>query len=515
MENILALYIRLSLDDGDLDENKIWSNSVQNQIAYLRNYLMINSEVKTGEVRQFIDDGHTGTNLERPALQEMLDLVRQGKVKCIVVKDLSRFGRNYFEVGKYLEQIFPCLGVRFIAVDDGYDSKNDNGNVPGVDIVFKNIIYDYYSKELSGKVLQTKRNLAKKGLFLGGIPPFGYIRNPNNRHQLIIDYKSAKSVRRIFCLALEGKNQAEIARILNREQVENPRQRLWRLNIRRGDMTEEQINATKWTADAVRNILRNPAVIGSVTNHRVERKALGREELRLVNKSDHIIVPNMHEAIIEKEIFETIQKEYMKQNNRLGQTKRIGRSYPLSGILKCAYCGHNLVAEGKHNKYYVCKYARTSVEKEHPKIKMDEKALLDALLSMIPIMLRLQMESPIKINANQATPQIMDTVMPQNGYYNRKRKLSELYEEYASGKIERAVFLDCKRTLKEECGEDIKKGIAPKLELPQMSIEKVLEDKTGEWLTKDLLKSIIEEIQVFGDLKIRIVWKCRDWFIGK
>ena len=158
-EKIIALYIRLSVEDRDLDELKTASVSIQNQKVHLRNFLMCHPETASGEIREFIDDGYTGTNMDRPAFQEMMKLAREEQISCIVVKDFSRFGRNYLEVGNYLEQIFPLLGIRFISVDDGYDSKQNQGDVPGLDVVFKNIIHDYYSKELSVKEAKIYRSI--------------------------------------------------------------------------------------------------------------------------------------------------------------------------------------------------------------------------------------------------------------------------------------------------------------------------------------------------------------------
>ena len=164
-EKIIALYIRLSVEDRDLDELKTASVSIQNQKVHLRNFLMCHPETASGEIREFIDDGYTGTNMDRPAFQEMMKLAREEQISCIVVKDFSRFGRNYLEVGNYLEQIFPLLGIRFISVDDGYDSKQNQGDVPGLDVVFKNIIHDYYSKELSvkeAKIYRSKEVLSER-----------------------------------------------------------------------------------------------------------------------------------------------------------------------------------------------------------------------------------------------------------------------------------------------------------------------------------------------------------------
>lgn len=518
--NIIALYIRLSLDDRDLDENKTMSVSVQNQRAHLNNFLMDHPEVKGGEIKEFIDDGYTGTNMERPAFIEMMESVRSGQVACILVKDFSRLGRNYLEAGRYLEQIFPYMGVRFISVDDSYDSGNSKGDVPGLDVVFKNIIHDYYSKELSGKVIQTRRNLAEKGLFMGGVPPFGYIRNPVERHQLLVEPESAKTVRKIFSFAMEGKSQAEIARILNCEGVENPRQRLWRLGIRRKGM-EEQIQKSRWSAESVRVILHSPAVIGSITNHRVERKALGRAELKLVKKEERIVIPDMHEAIIEKEVYEKIQNGCATKQ----QKRRQGKVSLLSGVLKCAYCGRNLVKEGKRKKHYVCKYARVGEDESHQLLRIEEEVMRNALADIIAVAVRLQIDAPVYPSPGTQT---METAMQRSGTAagaecrkadengeQKKKMLSEAYEAYANGRISREIFLKQKERIQQRF-EDVSIGVTPGCQpgiiLAQDQVKRIIERRDDSWLTKELLQCLIKEIRVFHNTKIEITWKCEEWF---
>ena len=156
MEFVIAVYIRLSMEDGDLSDEKNESNSVVNQRAYIYQYIAQHPEFSEARILEFCDDGYSGTNMERPAIKRLLQQVRDRKINCIIVKDMSRFGRDYIVVGDYLEQIFPFLDVRFIAINDGYDSKDHKYGAAGlIDVSFRNVIYDLYSKELSEKVRST------------------------------------------------------------------------------------------------------------------------------------------------------------------------------------------------------------------------------------------------------------------------------------------------------------------------------------------------------------------------
>lgn len=482
MESMIALYIRLSLEDIDLDGYKTESTSIRNQRLHLWDFLTRNPDVKNGEVREFVDDGYSGTNFSRPAFNDMLNLVRCGQVRCIIVKDFSRLGRNYLEVGNYLEQIFPILNVRFISIDDHYDSKSNKGNIPGPDVVFKNIIHDHYSKELSGKVIQTKRSLAHKGLFLGGIPPFGYIRNPDNKYQLIIDPKSAEIVRRIFAMTLGGKKKSEIVRILNAEKIESPSGRLRRLGIRKSGKDGTQAGTLLWSSDAISRILNNPVVTGSITNHRVERKQMGKSGLRHVKKEEHIIVEHMHEAIIDPKVYQKIQslKEDGNRNGRI--RKKNTKIHPLNGTIKCGYCGKNLGLEGKKKKTYICRAARRINNQDHEETKIKEDDLLDGIANILYVAVKLQRDNSSKIEGEV-----------------RKRGFLELYEEYVDGSISKEEFLKKKQMFQGRAMTNSKK-------------EGCILPDNPSWITKDVIQSFLKEIQIFPNKKINIVWKCEDWF---
>ena len=210
-----TLYLRLSRDDGDKEE----SGSITGQRELLRDYISQHPELREYAIR--IDDGFSGSTFERPGFQKMIEDVKAGRTDCIVVKDLSRFGRNYLDAGEYIEKIFPFLGVRFIAVNDGFDSSRPQ-DIDSLDTSFKTLIYDLYSRELSGKVKNAKRIRAEKGLFLSPFAPYGYVKAPEDKNRLVIDSGAADIVRKIFSLTIDGVRPSEIAAMFNRDGVPTP-----------------------------------------------------------------------------------------------------------------------------------------------------------------------------------------------------------------------------------------------------------------------------------------------------
>ena len=305
MSKITAIYLRVSKKDKNCKEDSI---SIQNQRNFLQSFVVQNFDLSKTTIQEFVDDGYTGTNFDRPAIQKIFSLMYEGKLDCIIVKDLSRFGRNYITTAQYLEQIFPFMDVRMIAVNDRYDSAENLENIPEINIQIKNIFYSYFSSELSNKVLQAKRQMAEQGLFLAGKPPYGYLINPENKYQLIVDENSATVVKQIFQMFLEGYKVNEIVKILNLRKIKTPAQRLYELGIQNRYYKGDAINNCDWKAVMIYKILRNPAVIGAVKNHLVERKEFGKKALKRVDKKNWIIVYHKHEAIISKKEFEKVQK---------------------------------------------------------------------------------------------------------------------------------------------------------------------------------------------------------------
>ena len=220
----IGLYYRLSLADGDIGvDDKEESNSIENQRLLLTSFVASRNDL-IGEIKEYIDDGFSGTNFDRPAFKRMIEDAKKGVIHTIIVKDLSRLGRDYIGVGDYLEQIFPTLGIRFIAVNSMYDSNDFMGKTVGLDVSITNLVNTLYSKDLSKKYKSAIRTKWKNGISTYGRLPLGYVKDPNNKGKWILDQEGAAIVRRVFDLALEGKNNAQIVHCLNEEQVLTPGQ---------------------------------------------------------------------------------------------------------------------------------------------------------------------------------------------------------------------------------------------------------------------------------------------------
>lgn len=253
MSGAVAIYLRISVDD----ENRSESDSIINQRNLLRSYIAAAPTLSAGEVLEFSDDGWSGTNFNRPKVQELLELARFGVIRCIVVKDLSRWGRNYPEVNEYLDQIFPFLGIRFISVNDHYDSNDYKGATAPIDVAFSSIMHDMYCKELSIKVKQSHLAKAQKGEYVTGTVPFGYLRSKEKKNQLVIDEGAAVIIRRIFDMACNGISTIRIAATLNEDGVATPL--IWRKRNGRSMLGYklEDSKQTYWENSVIRKILRD------------------------------------------------------------------------------------------------------------------------------------------------------------------------------------------------------------------------------------------------------------------
>ena len=260
--SVLACYIRLSLADGDLGNGKDESNSISNQRNLLHQYIENHPEFSDWTVQEFVDDGYTGTNDDRPEFQRMIELVRQGMIQCILVKDLSRFARNYIITGEYLEQVFPFLGVRFISITDHYDSASNTTVEDNMSVVLKSVLNAYYSKDLGRKIASSFQQRMRQGTFKSKAP-YGY-RRVEDQISYQLDPESAKTVRLIFDLALKGHSTREIANRLNEDKIPTPaiynRYHTEYNKTSSRTITENPI----WEPTGILNILRNRAYTGDL-----------------------------------------------------------------------------------------------------------------------------------------------------------------------------------------------------------------------------------------------------------
>lgn len=342
--SLTALYCRLSRDDGTQGD----SNSVANQKRMLKKYAKENGFANT---RFYIDDGYTGTNFNRPGFQKMMEDVELGYIGTIIVKDMSRLGRDYLTVGYYTDTYFPDMGIRFIAVNDCVDSADGENELAP----FRNVMNEMYARDISRKVRSAHRIRGNSGEPLSQ-PPYGYMKAPENKKRWVIDPDAAHVVRRIFQMALDGKGNETIARILEEEKVLNPMAYWHSKGLKRAGRTD-QPNPYKWSKTTIASILRQQEYCGDIINFKTYSKSF-KNKKRLANAEENwVIFRNVHEPIVERDLFEQVQKLTGKTKRRAPKKENAEKNM-FCDLLYCADCGKKLWfhtnANNKSIHYFSC-----------------------------------------------------------------------------------------------------------------------------------------------------------------
>lgn len=389
---ITALYCRLSLEDGRDNE----SMSISNQKAMLRDFAEKNGFFNYAF---YVDDGYTGRNFDRPGFQRMINDIEAGKVGCVITKDLSRLGRNYIEAGSYIEIYFPRHHVRYIAVNDNVDSSNSQG----MDITpFKNILNDMYSRDISKKVLAGWMARSRQGKFIGGIPPYGLMRDPEDGGHLIKDPEKAPVIRMIYDLALDGYGAYRIARVLLEKKIPITSMRTSR---------EVDANYYSWGSGRINKILRNPVYYGAHTVCKTHQKFIRSNTINMIPVEDREIIENCHEAIVTKEEWLKVQR-LMDARPDVG----IGNSCPyyniFHGLIVCGTCGHSMqsryekvgrtdrnrstgqIREPIDKSYYTCQTYNRSGKQACTSHKIEARDLYNLVLADIQALVAQVMENP-------------------------------------------------------------------------------------------------------------------------
>lgn len=382
-----AIYVRLSKEDGD----KVESDSIVNQKDLIRAYLKDKPDIEVHSVR--VDDGYSGANFARPAFQLMLKDIQAGQVDCVIVKDLSRFARNFVEAGRFLDQEFPMYGVRFIAINDRYDSISKKGSSDDIVLPFKNLVNDAYCRDISVKIRSQLEVKRKKGDFIGSFAVYGYLKDSKDRHKLVVDEYAADVVRDIFKWKLEGLSQQRIAERLGEKGVLSPMEykRYCGMKYKSGF----QINPkAQWTAVAVGRILKNEFYVGTLVQGK--RSTPNHKIKKLIEKpkNEWIRIEHNHEPIIESEIFDTVNRLLVKDTRIAPQKKTV---YLFSGLLFCGDCKRSMVRNnnnrrGKTYTYYMCGNNRSYKTCTSHRIKdtVLEKAVFSCVRNQIDVVLNVE-----------------------------------------------------------------------------------------------------------------------------
>ncbi len=522
-----AIYVRLSKEDGDVSNAvKAESNSISNQKNLIRDFLKDKEDIEV--VSERVDDGYSGSNFERPAFKLMLEDIKKGIVDCVIVKDLSRFGREYIDSGRYIERLFPALGVRFIAINDNYDSLNGKEQADEIIIPFKNLINDAYCRDISVKIrshLEVKR---KNGEFIGSFAPYGYQKSENDRNSLIIDPIAAGIVKDIFRMKLHGLSQDAIANRLNDMGVLSPMEykSATGSNYQTSFKTSDK---AVWSSVTVRRILENELYIGNLVqgrqttpNHKVKKTILKPEK-------DWVRIEKNHEAIISDRDFSIVQR-------LLGMDTRISPKqsevYPLAGLIVCADCGaamvrKNACAGGKKYQYYVCSRNKETKECSNHRIAVDrlEETVLQLLRVQISNILDLKqvMEKVSTIPFQELDIRELEKRIEQKeteiGRCMELRNM--LYEDMKDGIVSKEDYMELheaytqKRNLAEDAVRKMKQEIKDILASNTDKykwLDYFAEHQDIDRLTRNVAVELIDRVKVIDKGSIEVVFSFGDCY---
>ena len=515
-----AMYLRISSEDSDVGHSaKTESDSIANQRSLLTAFISRMPELENADILEFCDDGWSGKNFDRPAVRKMLEQARKGAIQCILVKDLSRFGRDYLEVGNYISRIFPFLGIRFIAVNDHFDSSRGPG-ADSLETSFKTLFHDIYSRDISRKVREAKRFRAERGEFINSFAPYGYVKDPQDKKHLVIDPEAAAVIRRIFRMAVEKKSSTEIARALNADCVPTPMQykkvagcsRTW---ICAGD-------SNFWTRDTVNSILRDERYIGTNVFGRRMCDEIGKNHMVSIPRAEWIRVAGCHEGIVTNEEFAHAQenlREY-KEYSKNGTGRRL-----LWKKVRCGVCGHIMYYFSGKKPYYICNTPRVTDVFGCPEERLAEEDLLDAVRDGLRTQALYAVDAA-RIWEEKHRQRQCDV----KGIQAELSRLAEsctvldthardLYEKFAFGELGREEYLSEKRAAAEK-----KERVSVRMEELEAELQNAgrdgrlenrITDSFGKYtevqeLTADIIEDVLQEIVVYPDHVLHIVWNYQD-----
>ena len=513
-----ALYIRLSREDGDREE----SNSIASQRELLTEF--VDTQTDMTAPRLYTDDGCTGTDFDRPDFQRMLVDLRAGLVNCVIVKDLSRFGRNYVGVGEYLEHIFPLLNVRFISVSDNVDSYLDPRSVNNLVVPFKNILNDEYARDISNKVRASLDLKRRQGKFIGSFASYGYRKDPNDHSRLLIDEAAAAVVRDIFNWFISGTSVLGIAKKLNAMGIPNPSAYKRQQGMNYCHPASDKLDGL-WPDSSVRRILRNPLYTGTMVQGKNRTKSYKLHVSEAVPEEDWITVEQTHEAIISIELFDKAQALFERDTRTAPAQPKV---YLFSGFLRCADCGKamNRKPYGSYH-YYIC----STFKKQHSgactkhTIRSDrlEQAVLETLRSQIALAVEMD-ELIAEINRSGARSRSADHLQAERAQLETERERIEqmklsLYPDWKAGDISREEYHRLKEQFEQQQGKlDTRiAALQTRIDEAQNGVDETnsflsqfIKYRNLQTLTREVVVELIDMIYVHEGGKITIKFKFPD-----
>ena len=517
-----ALYIRLSREDGDREE----SNSIASQRELLTEFA--NTQTDMAAPRLYVDDGYTGTDFDRPDFRRMMHDLRAGIVNCVIVKDLSRLGRNYVKVGEYLEHTFPLLNVRFIALSERIDSVADPRSADSLIVPFRNILNDEYAHDISNKVRASLDLKRRQGKFIGSFASYGYRKDPNDHSRLLIDETAAAIVRDIFDWFISGTSVLGIAKKLNAMGIPNPSAYKRQQGMNYRHPASDKLDDL-WPDSSVRRILRNPLYTGTMVQGKKRTKSYKLHVSEAVPEEDWITVEQTHEAIIPIELFDKAQALFERDTRTAPTHKQV---YLFSGFLRCADCGKAMNRKqisqpyGSYH-YYIC----STFKKQHSgactkhTIRSDrlEQAVLETLRSQIALAVEMD-ELIAEINRSSACSRSADHLQTERAQLETERERIEqmklsLYPDWKAGDISREEYHRLKEQFEQQQGKlDTRiAALQTRIDEAQNGVDETnsflsqfIKYRNLQTLTREVIVELIDMIYVHESGKITIKFKFSD-----
>ena len=528
-----AIYVRLSIENSGKDDD---GDSIANQISFCKAYLTEHADLKLYGIYE--DNGEKGTNFDRPEFKRMMDDIRSGKVKCVLVKDLSRFGRDYIEAGEYLEKIFPFMGIRFISITDGYDSLTCDDAEGTLMIPLKNMINDVYAKDISRKIITSFRARQEKGEFLPAFAPYGYVKSKEVAYRYEVDQETAPYVRMIFEWKAEGVSHNEICKRLNAMGAVTPARRKVDLGIWRA----ERYKNTVWFGRTIIDILKNPTYIGCIVYGRIPKSLYEGIKMHRAPEEEWRYVHDAHEPIISQELFDKVQKMFADRAKKF--QKKMNENAPLrelvtnhfKGKIYCGDCGKRMrfvkptdkrYPIDQNHAVYVCGGYLDSGYSRCSRHSIRYPLVAEAVLAVIKVQLEfaLKQEQLIRqMRGSEKEKNLIDKYVGRINYLSQELKKingrrEALFENFAEGILDETEYQFVKKKYDDEAVRIEKKLTGEKAKKTQL--DDVL-SLSNEWLAaihkaenvteidSELVKHLISSVKIFEDNRVEVELNFKD-----
>lgn len=499
---VILKYMRLSLEDGDKQESESISHQRDLIDFFIKNKFKDKENI---EVIELVDDGYTGTNMNRPGMKKLIVLAETNCVDCIIVKDNSRFSRDYIEVGKYVEKVFPQLMIRFISINDGYDSKDYIGKTAGLETALQNVAYTMYSRDLSQKIKSVYLAKQKRGEYFTAYGMYGYVKNPDNPKQLIIDPEAAEVVRRIFEMRRKKYTYSQISIILTNEGILTPSRYKAKRGIQNKTWTKTG-GYDRWCLPTLRRIIADERYTGKMVGRKTVNSTFEDRKPKTVPVEERIVVENTHEAIISQELFDEVQTQQKRK-----PFKKV--LLPLTGLVKCGNCRRNMQINRKSEK--VKFYCDEGIIYGNPNCSCS-KILETDLLNVISAAIKCELEKAvdlIKVQERIKSAEKIHRKVEQGARLKIEKLKKDKIDNYiklTKGIIDEDTFIKERDRLEEQISELTE----------EMNVRQTEELSDGDLniinlyqrfydvkeLTNDIMRMLIKAIYIYPDKRVEIIW---------